>query len=211
MTSVRARWLLGAAAAAAALAGFWLAAQLDRAGPRLASGTWLPQPKVVQDFTLTDTAGRRFTRRELAGTPTLVFFGFTHCPDVCPTTLLKLAQIRRRTAGTPPRVLFISVDPQRDTPPLLGTYVHAFDPAFQGLTGEPQVIARLAANFGVAVNRVELPGGDYTMDHSAVVFLLDDAARIRAIFTPPFEVAACAADLTRAAPYLGSARARTAT
>ena len=211
MISVRARWLLGAAAVAAALAGFWLAAQLDRAGPQLASGTWLPRPKVVEDFTLTDTSGRAFTRRELAGTPTLVFFGFTHCPDVCPTTLLKLAQTAKRTADAPPRVLFISVDPQRDTPQVLGMYVHAFDPAFQGLTGEPQVIVRLAANFAVAVNRVELPGGDYTMDHSAVVFLLDDAARIRAIFTPPFEVAAFAADLTRAAPYLGSARARAAT
>jgi protein SCO1/2 len=86
---------------------------------------------------------------------------------------------------------------------VLGPYVHAFDPQFQGLTGDAQTIARLAANFGVAVNRVELPGGDYTMDHSAVVFLLDDAAHIVAIFTPPFDAAALGADLARAAPYLG--------
>jgi len=107
-------------------------------------------------------------------------------------------------------VLFISVDPQRDTPPLLGQYVRAFDPQFRGLTGDPRTIARLAANFGVAVNRVELPGGDYTMDHSAVVFLLDDSAHIVAIFTPPFDVAALSTDLARAAPSLGT-QARDAT
>jgi protein SCO1 len=210
MTSLRARWLLLAAALCAGLAGFWLARQLDSRAPQLASGTWLPQSKALIDFQLIDTSGRAFTRRDLAGVPTLVFFGFTHCPDVCPTTLLKLAQAHRRTGAAGPRVLLISVDPQRDTPEVLGPYVHAFDPLFQGLTGDAQTIARLAANFGVAVNRVELPGGDYTMDHSAVVFLLDDAARIVAIFTPPFDAAALGADLARAAPYLG-VRARRAT
>ena len=210
MTLLRARWLLLVAALCAGLAGFWLARQLDRGGPQLASGTWLPQAKAVIDFQLTDTSGRAFTRRDLAGAPTLVFFGFTHCPDVCPTTLLKLAQVRRRAAPAGLRVLFVSVDPQRDTPAALATYVHAFDPRFEGLTGDPQTIARLAANFGVAVNRVELPGDDYTMDHSAVVFMLDDAAHIVAIFTPPFDVAALSADLARAAPYLG-ARGRGAT
>ena len=210
MTSLRARWLLAAAALCAGLAGFWIARQLDRGAPQLASGTWLPQAKPVIDFQLTDTAGSAFTRRDLGGAPTLVFFGFTHCPDVCPTTLLKLAQVRRRAAIAGLRVLFISVDPQRDTPPVLAQYVHAFDPQFRGLTGDPETIARLAANFGVAVNRVELPGGDYTMDHSAVVFVLDDAAHLVAIFTPPFEVAALSADLARAAPWLG-AHARAAT
>ena len=203
MALLRTRWLL-LAALCAGLAGFWLARQLDREGPQLASGTWLPQSKALSAFQLTDTNGHAFTRRDLEGSPTLVFFGFTHCPDVCPTTLLKLAQVRRRAAVPGLRVLFVSVDPQRDTAALLGQYLHAFDPQFQGLTGDPQTIARLAANFGVAVNRVELPGGDYTMDHSAVVFLLDDSARIVAVFTPPFEVAALSADQTRAAPSLGT-------
>jgi protein SCO1 len=202
MTSLRARSLLVVAAACAALGGFRLAQQLDSAGPRLASGTWLPQARPLGEFTLTDTTGRPFTRRDLVGAPSLVFFGFTHCPDVCPTTLLKLAQISRRAPITGLRVVFISIDPQRDTPAVLGMYVHAFDPAFQGLTGDAPAITRLAANFGVAVNRVELPGGDYTMDHSAVVFLLDSAARITAIFTPPFDAPAVTADLERAAPYL---------
>jgi len=210
MTLLRARWLLVAAALCAGLAGFWIARQLDRGAPQLASGTWLPRPKPVIDFQLTDASGRSFTRQDLAGAPTLVFFGFTHCPDVCPTTLVKLAQVQRRTAVPALRVIFISVDPQRDSPPLLGQYVHAFDPRFQGLTGDPETIARLAANFGVAVNRVELPGGDYTMDHSAVVFVLDDSAHIVALFTPPFDVTALSADLARAAPWL-DAHARAAT
>jgi protein SCO1 len=210
MTSLPARWLLGVAAVGAALAGFFLAHQLDRAEPRLASGTWLPQAKAVPPFSLTDTTGRTFTRAELVGRPALVFFGFTHCPDVCPTTLVKLAQTVKRARPPGLRVLFVTIDPQRDTPSVLGAYVHAFDPAFEGLTGSPQAIAALAAAFGVAVNRVELPGGDYTMDHSAVVFLVNDAARITAIFTPPLEAAALAADLDRAAPYLAG-RARSAT
>ncbi len=202
MGTARARLTVAAAALCAALAGYWMAQQLDRASPRLASGTWLPRPKPVGEFRLTDTSGRDFTRRDLGGAPTLVFFGFTHCPQVCPTTLMKLAQVRKRAGLEGLRVLFVSVDPQRDTAPLLGLYLRAFDPAFLGLTGDPGPILTLAANFGVAASRVQLPGSDYTMDHSAVLFLLDARARIAAIFTPPFEVPALAADLRRAAPYL---------
>ncbi|TLY49100.1 MAG: SCO family protein, partial [Gammaproteobacteria bacterium] len=176
--------------------------QLDRASPRLASGTWLPQAKAIAPFRLTDTTGRPFTRADLGGAPTLMFFGFTHCPEVCPTTLMKLAQVRKRAALDSLRVLFVSIDPQHDSAPLLGTYVHAFDPAFLGLTGDAASILALTADFGVAASRVPLPGGDYTMDHSAVLFLLDARARIAAIFTPPFEVPALTADLRRAAPYL---------
>ena len=206
MTITRTHWLLAAAALLAALAGFWVASELDRGAPRLASGTWLPQPRRVADFTLTDMFARPFTHADLAGAPTLVFFGFTHCPDACPTTLLKLARVKRAAGITGLRVLFVSIDPQRDTPQAVGLYVHAFDPAFAGVTGEPAAIAAVAREFGVAVSRVDLPGGDYTMDHSAVVFLRDDAARIAAIFTPPFEVAPMAADLQAAAPYLTGAR-----
>lgn len=201
------RWLLIAAALCAAIAGFYLARQLDRPAPQLASGTWLPAARAVPDFTLLDAEGRAFTRRDLAGTPTLVFFGFTHCPDVCPTTLVKLAQVRKQ-AQLPGglRVVFVSVDPQRDTPAVLGPYVQAFDPQFIGLTGEPAALAELARGFGVAVNRVELPGGDYTMDHSAVIFLLDADAHLVGLFTPPFTVAALAQDLRAVAPALTGAR-----
>src|ERR1700746_629198 len=113
MSSLRARWLLVAAALCAGLAGFWLARQLDRGSPQLASGTWLPQSKAVIDFQLTDTSGRAFTRHDLLRAPSLVFFGFTHCPDVCPTTLLQLAQVRRRAGLARLPGLVLSVDPQR--------------------------------------------------------------------------------------------------
>jgi protein SCO1/2 len=119
---------------------------------------------------------------------------------------VKLAQVSRQAALPQLRVVFVSVDPQRDTPAVVAQYVHAFDPKFAGLTGEPAAIAALARAFGVAVNRVELPGGDYTMDHSAVVFLLDAQARIVGIFTPPFEVSPMVADLRSAAPFLGGPR-----
>jgi protein SCO1/2 len=203
MTTRRTWWILGLAALCAALAGFWLARELDSSGPALASGTWLPRPKEIGEFHLIDNLGRPFARGDLQGKPTLVFFGFTHCPDVCPTTLAKLAQIKKQAGLQDLRVVFVSVDPERDTASTVNQYVHAFDPDFVGLTGDPRTITELAAQFGVAVNKVTLPGGDYTMDHSAVVFLLNDRAQIAGIFTPPFEAPKLAEDLDRAAPYLG--------
>jgi protein SCO1/2 len=201
-STLTARWLwILVAAAAAALLGFLVAQQLDRESPALASGTWLPQPRPIAAFELEDASGRPYTRADLERAPTLVYFGFTHCPDVCPTTLAKLAQVRRQRDLASLRVLFVSIDPQRDTPGAVGLYAHAFDPSFEGVTGKPEQIQSVAKNFAVAVNRVDLPGGDYTMDHSAVIFLVARAA-IVAIFTPPFEVAALAADLRRAAPYV---------
>ena len=196
------RALLVLAVLAAAVAGFYAARQIDRTSPQLASGTWFPQRWQVADFSLTDSEGQAFTLARLSGAPTLVFFGFTHCPDVCPTTLLQLAQVRKAAGIADLRVLFVSIDPRRDTPEVLGRYVHAFDPQFEGVTGEPAAIEALARRFNVAVNRVELPGGDYTMDHSAVVFLLDAGARVVAIFTPPFDSKLMAADLRASAPYL---------
>ena len=191
-----------AAALCAAFAGFYLARQLDSTAPALASGTWLPQPRSLGDFRLLDDGGRPFSLQNLQGAPTLVFFGFTHCPDVCPTTLMKLAQVVKR-AGLPRlRVLFVSVDPERDSPQAIAQYLRAFSPDFRGATGSSEQIAALARVFGVAVSRVQLPGGDYTMDHSAVVFLLDDQARIAALFTPPFDVPRLAADLRSSAPFL---------
>lgn len=208
MNTVQPRWLLIlAGAVGAALLGFWLAQQLDRDSPVLASGTWLPRPKAIADFELTDESGRPYRRADLMSAPTLVYFGFTRCPDVCPTTMVKLAQLRRQAALPPLRVVFVSVDPQRDTPAAVGLYAHAFDPAFQGVTGKPGEILKVAQNFAVAVNRVDLPGGDYTMDHSAVIFLVTSQG-IVAIFTPPFEVPALAADLRRLAPYLAGPTGR---
>jgi protein SCO1/2 len=197
-------WAWGLAAACAALLGFWVARQVDSSSPQLASGTWFPAARPIGALVLTAHTGRAFDAADLQGHPTLVFFGYTHCPDVCPTTLVKLAQIKKAAALPDLRVLFVSVDPGRDTPAVLASYVHAFDPDFVGATGDAAEIARLAQKFGVAVARVDLPGGDYAMDHSAAVFLLNRRAEIVAVFTPPFDVAPLAADLRRVASRLRS-------
>ena len=134
----RSSWLAwGALAVGAAIAGFWLARQMHGETPQLTSGTWFPQPRPVGELTLTGDDGKPFGRERLEGAPTLVFFGFTHCPDVCPTTMARLAQITKAAGVKDLRVLLISVDPERDTPENMHQYVRAFDPAFIGATGTP--------------------------------------------------------------------------
>ncbi len=198
-------WILVFVAAILAVCGgYWLARELDSSGPQLATGTWLPRPREIGDFRLIDGHEQPFTLQQLEGHPTLVFFGFTHCPDVCPTTLAALAQLKKRASVAALQVVVVSVDPARDTAPVLARYVHAFDPTFIGLTGDPGSIQALTRRFGIAVSRVDLPGGDYTMDHSAAVFLLDTHARIVAVFTPPFDVPRFAQDLRAAAPHLAA-------
>ncbi len=205
MTKTSTRVLLVAAAIAATAIGFYVARQIDRPAPALASGTWFPKARAVPDFSLVDTGGAAVTRAVLLGHPNLLFFGFTHCPDVCPTTLIKLAAATRQAAVPGLKVVFISIDPERDTPGVVGRYVHAFDPGFEGLTGTPQAVGKLARSVGVVVARVEQPGGDYTMDHSAVVFLTNDAGEVVAVFTPPFDDKLMARDLKASAAHLTGA------
>jgi protein SCO1/2 len=196
-------WYLWAVVVVVAmLAGFYVAQHSGEPVPQLTSGTWFPQPRPIENFALTDEMNQPFTLNELKGHPTLVFFGFTHCPDVCPTTLAKLAQIAKEASMPQLRVLLVSVDPARDKPEQLQQYVHAFDPSFKGVTGDEKQIEQLAREFGVAIARVDLGGGDYTVDHSAAVFLLDADAQRVAVFTPPFEVQPMAADLHSVADRL---------
>ena len=204
MISLRSKLIWTLVAVAAALVGFWLARELHSTGPQLASGTWLSPSRQIGEFSLTNEAGQPLTRANLQGRPSVVFFGFTHCPDVCPTTLAMLAQVNKEARVAGLHTLLITVDPARDTPEVLEKYVHAFDRNFSGATGSPAAIERLAKDFSVAIRRVDLPGGDYTMDHSAAVFLLDDRARLVAVFTPPFDAQRIAADLRLAAPRLKS-------
>jgi protein SCO1/2 len=202
--------MMAALALCAAAAGVWVSRQLAHSAPQLASGTWLEPRRQVGPFSLTDDTDRPFTQAQLAGAPTLVFFGFTHCPDVCPTTLYKLSQLQRAAVLPRLRVVFVTVDPQRDTPAALKQYLAAFAASPQtashsglvGLTGSEHAIETVAARFGVAYQRVALPGGDYTIDHSAVLFLLDETGHMSAVFTPPFDPGVLGADLKRAAPYL---------
>jgi protein SCO1 len=195
-------WLLILFALVAAAGGVWVAKRTSDQAPQLTSGTWLPQPRPVPEVSLVDQAGQPFTTQNLKGHPTLIFFGFTHCPDVCPTTLARLAQIVKAANVPGLKVLLVSVDPERDTPELLQRYVHAFNPDFGGVTGKPEDIQRFAREFGVAIAKVDLGGGEYTMDHSAVVTLLNRQGERVALFTPPYEIAPVAADLHNVADRL---------
>lgn len=197
--------LVGIGALCAALAGFLLAAQVDSSRPVLASGTWLPEAKPIADFHLIDSQGRPFTRAALLGRPTLVYFGFTHCPDECPDTLAALARVMKQTAVPGLQVLFVTVDPQRDTPTVLAGYLRQFDPRFLGLTGDPAEISRLAATLGIGISRVNLPGGGYDFDHTQAILLFNSHAREVGVFTPPFDVLKLAQSLSGVAPELRAA------
>jgi protein SCO1 len=195
-------WLLVLLALIAAAGGVWIAKRTSDPAPQLTSGTWLPQPRPMPEVSLIDESGQSFTAQNLKGHPTLVFFGFTHCPDVCPTTLARLSQVVKAANVPDLKVLLVSVDPERDTPELLARYVHAFNPDFGGVTGKPEEIQRFAKEFAVATAKVDLGGGEYTVDHSAALFLLNRQGQRVAIFTPPYEVAPVAADLQNVASDL---------
>jgi protein SCO1/2 len=130
---------------------------------------------------LSDHNGQRRTLADFKGKVVAVFFGFTHCPDVCPTTLVEMANVMKELGGDSGRlqVLFVSVDPERDTAEVLKRYVPAFHPSFLGLTGNADEIARAAKEFKIYYQKQKLPSGGYTMDHSAGTFILDDEGRLR--------------------------------
>ena len=139
-----------------------------------------PQP----DFQLVDMNGHRRSLKDYAGGVSIVFFGYTHCPDVCPTELLELSQVVRALGplASQVQVLFVSLDPERDTPELLKDYVTSFDPRFIGLTGSKAEINAAAASFSVQFAKVS-PGNDYTIDHSTGSYVIDQTGRLRLVGT----------------------------
>ena len=180
---------------AAVLVGVLLARMLGATSVPLESGTWLPQPRTLPQFHLQDLSGADFGLERLRGHPTLLFFGFTNCPDVCPTTLATLAQVQRAPPLPGAQVLFISIDPERDSAASLQVYLGAFNNSFVGARGNAAALAPLLKNLGAIAVRDNLPDGSYTMDHSATLYLIDSAGRLIAVFSPPFSAAAIAADL----------------
>ncbi|MET0629749.1 MAG: SCO family protein [Xanthobacteraceae bacterium] len=150
-------------------------------------------------FELTDQNGRTVTERDLKGRPFLVFFGFTRCPDICPTTLFEVSEIMRVLGKDADRVgaLFITVDPERDTPAALKDYLSSFDPHLAGLTGEPAAVAAVAKAYRVYFKKVPLDQGGYTMDHTAIVYLMDKDGRFVSPFNMKRTIEAAAADLRR--------------
>jgi protein SCO1 len=136
----------------------------------------------ARDFTLTDVGGVRRSLADYRGKVVVLFFGYTHCPDVCPTTLAELARARKLLGDDAGRVqvLFVTLDPERDTPQLLGRYVPAFDPSFVGLTGSGPQIEGAAREFKVFFKKVDGSTPDsYTLDHTSGSFVFDPQGHVR--------------------------------
>jgi protein SCO1/2 len=129
--------------------------------------------------------GRSYSRDDFKGRVTVLLFGFTHCPDICPTALVDLSAVLDLLGekSSLVQVAFVTVDPERDTAEVLQDYLGSFGPNFVGLTGEPDAIRQVAKAFKVFFQKVPLPGGDYTMDHSIAIYALDKHARVRLMFT----------------------------
>jgi protein SCO1/2 len=157
----------------------------------------LPEARHIPDFSLVDHDGAAFGPKRLRGRWSLLFFGFTHCPDICPGTLFDLQQLDQRLAanGVPPsayQVVFVSVDPERDDPARLKDYVNYFDPDFIGVTGNHAVMEPLTRTLGIAyrIDDHEAGAGDYGVDHSASVLLVNPEGSLHGVFPAPLEVAA---------------------
>ena len=182
------------AALAAALA-FWAAQHrmaAEAPGPRLQVVRLFEEPRVLPAFSLQQSDGTPLVPGELQGHWTLVFLGFTHCPDVCPTTLARLAQAQKAWAklpeGTRPRVLFVSVDPDRDTPDRVGEYAHAFHKDTLAATADLPALEAFARSLSLVFMKVPAPAGapadQYSVDHSATLAVLDPRARMAGVVQP---------------------------
>jgi protein SCO1/2 len=150
-------------------------------------------------FKLVDQNAQPITDADMKGQPFLVFFGFTHCPDVCPTTLFEVSEIFRALGPDAKnfRALFVTVDPERDTPAVLKDYLASFDPRIIGVTGDDAAIAAAEKSYRVYAKKVPTDGGGYTMDHTAIVYLMNKDGRFVAPFNMKRRPEEAAAELKR--------------
>lgn len=157
-----------AGAAALLVAAYITFAPSSRPGQTAASSVGGP-------FSLVNGEGKRVTEKDFRGAPFLVFFGFTHCPDICPTKLFQISEVLREAGpkGEKLRALFITVDPERDTAETMKSYLSSFDPRIVGLTGDRPAIDAVIKAYRAYARQVPLKDGDYTMDHTALVYLMD--------------------------------------
>lgn len=149
-------------------------------------------PRIIKEFSLLDHNGDAFELDDLKGKWSLVYFGFTYCPDICPTTLAKLSQVTQLLEDDileQTQVVMVSVDPARDTPEKLAEYMNHFNKDFIGVTGDFLGIMGLTQNLNVAFNKVVLAEGDYTVDHTGNLVLINPKGHYHGFFKPPFELA----------------------
>lgn len=172
-------------------AGFWLATKLTTSEnvsqPQIQGAVVNPARQIaVPELTRHD--GKPFTNEDLRGHWTLVFFGYTHCPDICPVTMNVLAEAKKKAPVDFPQVVFISVDPQRDSVAMLGDYVHYFDPQFTGVTGDEKMIQALTLQTSVVYMKVPGASGnenDYLVDHSSSILLINPEGQLAAFLRAP--------------------------
>jgi len=150
-------------------------------------------------FTLVGSDGQPFSNTKLNGKPYAIFFGFTHCPDVCPTTLARLVKLRQQLGSgeRPFEIVFVTVDPERDGPAEVGKYAELFDSPIIGLTGSPAQVEQVKKLFGIFSKKVEQPGGDYSVNHTSTVLLFDRRGDLTGTISPEEEDAAALAKLKR--------------
>jgi protein SCO1/2 len=194
--AMRSRSPLVVAVLAAVAAGVGLAFYERSQEPlELRAGSAIPEPLPLPAFALVDQERKPFGPERFEGRWSLVFTGFTHCPDVCPTTLAMMADLHKRVPRGDLQFVFVSVDPERDTPEAVARYLAHFDPALVGATGARAEMERFTAGLGLA--QVRNPGGDgeYTVDHSTALVLIDPDARLAGYFSAPHASDALAADL----------------
>jgi len=189
VVSVLGAFLCGLAVVLAAI--LFLAGRSSSVGPAIAA--------VGGPFQLVDQDGKTVSDADMKGRPFLVFFGYTHCPDVCPTTLFEMSQMLHALGPDAGRIgaLFITVDPERDTPAVLKDYLASFDPHLRGLTGGPAAVDAALKAYRVYAKKVPLKDGDYTMDHTALIYLMDRDGKFVAPFNLKRTPEEAAADLKR--------------
>ena len=194
-------WVILAAALAAAV-GLWLGNRYYSrpAGPALTAAVLYPQPRAVPEFTLQRADGQPLTLANWKGHWNVVYFGYVSCPDVCPTTLQSFKQVWKvlgeRGLSDRVQIDFISVDPQRDTPEVLGKYVAFFSPDFIAATGSQEQLTRLTRALGIIFSRTTNADGAIEVDHSGSAVLIDPQGRLAGLFRPPFAVPAMVEDLS---------------
>jgi len=155
--------------------------------------TGMPGPAIGGPFTLTAQDGGQISDKDLRGHPFLVFFGYTHCPDTCPTTLFQLSEVLKALGPDKAvKVLFITVDPERDTPAVMKDYLGSFDPRIIGVTGSAEATAAVEKSYRVYSRKVPGKDGEYSMDHTAIIYLMDKEGRFVNAFNadqPPQQAA----------------------
>jgi len=189
--------LLVVVAIVAMSAGLWLAQSTNTneallSAPRI-QGAIYPTEKIIKPFKLVNHLGNKFTNEDLTGHWSIVFVGYTHCPDICPTTLTLMSEVHRELSSqkiNPPHVIFLTIDPERDTPEIMNSYIEYFNAEFTGLTGLPENIEKFTKNLNAVYRKAPGLGGeiskdDYLMDHSSALMLINPRGNLQSILTAP--------------------------